>query len=109
MLRKTRFLSFVAASLVTSWVHADAGCDQNFTAVYHESLRIVDSIRADKPGLARVYAVDGSEYTAGQASWMKGQMRLVNKACARGDQTGATRILSGVQQLLKAHHSGAGV
>jgi hypothetical protein len=51
----------------------------------------------------RVFASDGSEFNAGQAQWMKGRLRAVERACARGDQAEAAKILADVQELLKSH------
>src|SRR5579859_2306887 len=99
-----KMLPSLAMVLVVSCASVAAeGCDPQFSSRYHECLRLVDSLRADKAGQARVFAYDGSEFTAGQSQWLHGQMRLIDKACARGDQTTAERILADVQQLLQAH------
>jgi two-component system KDP operon response regulator KdpE len=66
--------------------------------------RIVDSLRPDKAGQMRVFAVDGSEFTAGEALWMKGQMRSALRACAQGDEASAASTLRGITDLLNAHH-----
>jgi hypothetical protein len=66
--------------------------------------RIVDSLRVEKPGAMRFFAVDGSEYSAAEGLWMKGQLRYAVRACARGDQAAATPHLEGVAEVLKAHH-----
>ena len=68
---------------------------------------MVDSLRPDKAGQMRVFAVDGSEFTAGQALWMRGQLRKVARLCATGrpeDQEEAARILMEVHELLQTHH-----
>jgi hypothetical protein len=52
----------------------------------------------------RVSASDGSEFTAGQALWMKGQLRSVLQACVQGDEVSAASSLHGVTDLLNAHH-----
>ncbi len=52
----------------------------------------------------RVFASDGSEFTAGQALWMKGQLRSVLQACVRGDESSAASSLHGVTDLLHTHH-----
>jgi hypothetical protein len=105
MSNKRWILSGVAVVL-SSTVYADisVGCDEKVTTSLHESERIVGSLRADKAGQMRVFANDGSEYTAGQATWMKGQLRLVAKACADGAVEDAKRRLVEVQELLKQHH-----
>jgi hypothetical protein len=74
---------------------------------YNNCLRLVDSLRPDKGGQQRVYAADGSEFTAGQALWMRGQLRKVARLCATGqadDRQEAARILSEVSELLRSHH-----
>ena len=79
------------------------GCDATLTQALRDSERLVASLRPDKPGQARVVADDGSEFTAGQAGWMKSQLADVNRLCARGDQPEAARVLGGVQALIRAH------
>ena len=99
--------ALVACALVASTVslaHAANTCDPSFTAQYHDTATLVNSLRPDKPGQARVFAADGSEFTAGQAQWMQGQLQKINEACRRGDQTQATQLLSDLQDLLKSHH-----
>ena len=83
---------------------SSSGCDDKLAASLHECERIVGSLRPDKAGQMRVFASDGSEFTVGQAQWMKGQLRLVAKACAEGAVTNASRHLAQVQQLLSEHH-----
>jgi hypothetical protein len=100
----SKILAAVAVSVLTSAASlASTGCDPAFIGAYHECVRIVDSLRPDKAGQMRVFAYDGSEFTAGQSQWLHGQIRLIEKACEQGDQTTATRLLSGVQDMLKAH------
>jgi hypothetical protein len=45
---------------------ADIGCDAASMQQYRDVVRIVDSLRPDKAGQARVFASDGSEFNAGQ-------------------------------------------
>jgi phage-related minor tail protein len=87
----------------TAYAAGTAGCDEKLTNALNECQRLVGSLRADKAGQMRVFASDGSEFTAGQAQWMKNQLRLVAKACADGDVTDAARRLSDVQELLQEH------
>jgi hypothetical protein len=89
---------------LTAYVAGAVGCDDKLTNSLQECRRIVGSLRADKAGQMRVFASDGSEFTAGQAQWMKGQLRLIAKACADGDATDAARLLADVQELLREHH-----
>lgn len=81
-----------------------ASCDDTLTTSLQECQRIVGSLRADKAGQMRVFASDGSEFTAGQAQWMKGQLRMVARDCADGNGSDAARRLADVQQLLREHH-----
>jgi hypothetical protein len=73
---------------------------------YKDCVRQVDSLRPDKGGQARVFAADGSEFTAGQALWMQSQLRRVTRLCATGraaDQAEAARIVAAVSNLLRSH------
>ena len=88
---------------VTAQADADTRCDSTMATSIHAAQLIVDSIRVDKPGLARVYAADGSEFTAGQALWMKGQMTDIEKACANGNQSSAAERLTAIQDVVAAH------
>jgi len=65
--------------------------------------RILHSLRPDKAGQIRVFAFDGSEYSGGQAMWMKGQFRDVVAACAKGDNATAGSRMKAVLDTLKAH------
>jgi hypothetical protein len=88
----------------TAYANVSEHCDQKMMTSLQECERIVGSLRADKAGQMRVFASDGSEFTAGQATWMKGQLKRVVEDCAGGDVADATRRLSDVQELLKEHH-----
>jgi hypothetical protein len=82
---------------------SQASCAPKLTEQVVGAERVVDSLRPDKPAQVRVFASDGSEYTAGEALWMKGQMRSVLRACSQGDESSAASTLDGVIELLKAH------
>jgi hypothetical protein len=99
----SKFLSCIVVACAFSLSHAAEGCDASFTEQYHDCVRIVDSLRPDKSGQARVFALDGSEFTAGQARWMQGQLHKVEETCVRGDQARAAQLLAEVQELLKSH------
>jgi hypothetical protein len=96
-------LAVMVACLVSSGVFASESCDAAFTRTFHDCVRIVDSLRPEKAGQMRVFAADGSEFNAGQAQWMKGRLHAVERACARGDQAEAAKILAEVQELIKSH------
>lgn len=100
-----KLLSCILVACAGSVCNAAEGCDAAFTEQYHESVRIVESLRPDKGGQARVFAVDGSEFTAGQARWMQGQLHKVEVACVRGDHVRAAQLLAEVQELLTSHHT----
>jgi hypothetical protein len=92
--------------LIAAVCHADIGCDAASMQQYRDVVRIVDSLRPDKAGQARVFASDGSEFNAGQASWMKGRLRKFARLCAISspeDRAEAAGILAEVQDLLKSH------
>lgn len=85
---------------------AESPCDGVASQQYRDCVRIVDSLHPDKAGQARVFTLDGTEFTAGQALWMKGQLRKVARLCASGaarDQEEATRLLSEVRELISSH------
>ena len=108
MLSKSMVLAAVAC-LATA-VHAASPGDDVASQQYRDCARIVDSLHPDKPGQARVFTSDGSEFTAGQASWMKGQLRKVARlraSGAAGDQEEATRTLAEVREFIKSHQRNA--
>jgi hypothetical protein len=86
---------------------AHAACSPELTQQIVSAERTVDSLRPDKAGQMRVFASDGSEYTAGEALWMKGQLRSVLRACSQQDEAAAISTLRGVTDLLKTHHRGS--
>src|SRR5215467_8390560 len=91
--------------LTVSAYGADA-CDKT-RQEYRDTARLVDSLRPEKPGQMRVFAADESEFNAGQALWMKSQLRRISSLCARGDAANrreAAKRLAEVQELLKSHH-----
>jgi hypothetical protein len=101
---KTTLFSIVASTyLLASPTLTYANCSTTFTGQFAGAERIVDSLRPDKPGQMRVFASDGSEFTAGQALWMKGQLRSVLQACVQGDEVSAASSLHGVTDLLHTH------
>jgi len=94
-----------AASLILTSAYAfGSECDDKLATSLHECQRIVGSLRPDKAGQMRVFASDGSEFTAGQAQWMSGQLKLIAKACDHGNADEASRRLAEVQQLISEHH-----
>lgn len=99
----SKFLSCIVVVYAVSLAHAAEGCDGSFTEQYRDCTRIVDSLRPDKGGQARVFAADGSEFTAGQARWMQGQLHKIEESCRRGEQAQASQLLRDVQELLKSH------
>jgi hypothetical protein len=106
---KSTFRRGVIAAAISSLVavaQAQVPCDPG-SQQYKDCVRLVDSLRPDKAGQARVFAADGSEFTAGQALWMRGQLRKVARLCASDrpeDHEEATRTLMEVRELLQSHH-----
>ena len=108
MLSKAIVLAAVAC--LTTSVYAGSPADSAASQQYRDCMRIVDSLHPDKAGQARVFTRDGSEFTAGQASWMKGQLRKVTRlraSGAAGDQEEATRLLAEVRELIRSHQRNA--
>ena len=94
------------ALLITSVASANVACDTTATQEYRDCQQLVNSLRPDKAGQQRVFARDGSEFTAGQALWMQHQLHKVERLCTHGtatDAAEAARILADVRQLLKSH------
>jgi hypothetical protein len=91
-----------ACLLASSLSHAN--CSPTFTERFSSAQRMVDSLRPDKPAQVRVAAFDGSEYTAGQAQWMKGQLRSALQSCTHSDEASAAATLQGVTDLLNSRH-----
>jgi hypothetical protein len=86
-----------------SAVYADGVCDKT---QYRDSARLVNSLRLEKPGQARAFAFDGSEFNGGQVLWMKGQLRKFDRLCTRdgvGDEAEAARTLAGIRELIDSH------
>ncbi len=102
----SKVLAGTAALLIATGGHAAIGCDAAETEQYRHVERIVASLRPEKPGQMRVFAADGSEFNAGQASWMKARLRKYAQLCAQGspeDLAEAAKILAEVQDLLNSH------
>jgi hypothetical protein len=99
-----RYLTLLAMGLLTaSNVHGSTICDDKLLSSLHECERTVGSLRPDKMGQMRVFASDGSEFTAGQAQWMKAQLKLIAADCAGGNSADASRRLNEVEELLNEH------
>ena len=79
-----------------------AACSRPVTGSLVGAERMVGSLRPEKGGQARVFAYDGTEFTAGEALWMKGRLRLAAAACARSDDAGARPYLKQVMDLLRS-------
>jgi mannose/cellobiose epimerase-like protein (N-acyl-D-glucosamine 2-epimerase family) len=103
MLRKELFCAVTL--LLAAAVRAEAPCGMA-SQQYKDCLRLVDSLRPDKGGQARVFAADGSVFSASQAVWMQAELRKVARLCASdraADQAEAVRILAEVSDLLRSH------
>lgn len=103
----SRVMVSIAAVAATSVCWADGACDPAMMQQYRECAHIIGSLRPEKAGQARVFAYDGSEYTGGQAAWMKGQLHKLERLCAsssEADKAEATRVLMDLETVLKSHH-----
>ena len=104
----SRVMVSIAAVAATSVCWADGTCDASMMQQYRECAHIIGSLRPEKAGQTRVFAYDGSEYTGGQALWMKGQLRKLERLCASnatGDKAEAAQVLADLESVLKAHRS----
>jgi len=94
-------VSVVASTYLLAWAPlAHSNCSADFTKQFASVERIANSLRPDKPGQMRVFGADGSEFTGGQVLWIKGQLRSIERDCARGDEVAAVSSLNGVNDLL---------
>jgi len=84
-----------------TWSADEATCNDRLVAALHECERIVGSLRADKAGQKRLFAPDGSEFTAEQGAWLRDQLNLILEECAGGNSGDAARRLAEVQELLR--------
>jgi hypothetical protein len=100
---KKVLIPLVLACIGSPLLHAGESCETQLTRELRDCEHIVEALRPEKAGQVRVFAADGSEFTAGQVMWMKGQLRLVEQACARGNQADAARLLTEVRNLVEAH------
>jgi hypothetical protein len=103
----SRVMVSITAVAATSVCWADGTCDATMMQQYRECAHIIGSLRPEKAGQARVFAYDGSEYTGGQALWMKGQLRKLERLCASdsaADKAEAARVLADLETLLKTRH-----
>jgi len=96
-------ISALVFSLVALEAQAGTGCIPSLSVPLQDAERTVSSIRFDKPGQARVFAADGSEYTAGAARWMSAELSIAGRACTRGDEATAVQHLDAVRKVLKTH------
>jgi len=93
-------ISAMVYGLVALEAQAATRCEPTLSAPLQDAERIVHSLRVDKPGQARVFAADGSEYTATAVRWMNAELAIANRACTRGDDATAALHLDAVQNLL---------
>ena len=95
-----RFIAAGALAVLASTAARAGSCNQELRNSLARSARVVDSLRPEKPGVLRVFAPDGAEFTGGQALWLKGQLRAIEGACARDDAQEAGRRLTEVEEVL---------
>lgn len=107
----SRIVILAAAAVVSvGTVFAAPSCDPVLMQQYRQCSQIVDTLRPEKSGQSRVFASDGSEFTAGQALWMQGQLRKIERLCNQGtpeSQAQAAAALTAVQDLLRSHQRAA--
>ena len=100
-----RSLAAVGALSIAVAVHAESSCSATLLKSYDQAQVVVSSLHADKPGQMRVQASDGSVYTAGEAQWLKGQLRQVALDCQQGSPDSAALRLADIRGTLQSHHA----
>jgi hypothetical protein len=101
-------ISIVSAALPSVAVTATASaapastCDVDLRVSLRSAAREISSLRADKPGQARVFARDGAEFTAGTARWLAAQLHHAERACARDDGAAAASGLADIDAVLNS-------
>ena len=100
----TAYSLLASLYMLTSSPAARADCSAALNEEIAHVEHAVGALRPDKAGQMRVFASDGSEYTAGQTSWMKGQLRGITRSCLRGDESTAAAALHAVESVLDSHH-----
>lgn len=78
-------------------------CDPALLSSMRDAQRLVAPMRADKPGQARVFAADGSEYPAGVVRWMTAELLAAEQNCRDGKSADAETHVAGVEATLTAH------
>ena len=80
-----------------------ADCDPALLTSMRDAERLVGPLRADKPGQARVFAADGSEYSAGLVRWLAAELVAAETNCRDGKVAAAREHLTAVKDTLSAH------
>lgn len=96
------WLPVLAFGVLAAAGNARADCDSSFGSTLQNTERFVATMRADKPGQARVFAVDGSEYTAGLVRWMTAELRAAGRDCRDARPAEAAKHLAAVQETLSS-------
>lgn len=102
-------VSLVLMCIAVPAAFASEPCDAQFQQQLHDSQRFVDAMHVAKPGGARVFAVDGSEFGSGQVLWMQGRIRHAVRLCTRGGpqySAQAAADLTEVRSLIASKHRG---
>lgn len=100
-----RWLIGVGMIGLAAVAQANPGCGAALQTRYVDVDRVAGSLHVYKPGQARVFAFDGSEYTGGESLWMQGQLRRVVRLCTRSrpqDGARAARVIGEVESLVQA-------
>jgi hypothetical protein len=80
---------------------AAAQCEPPVAATLRTAAQKVAALHLDKPGQARVFAADGSQYTAAAVLRMTAELRHAERACSRGDAAEASKHLDDLRELLR--------
>jgi predicted ATP-grasp superfamily ATP-dependent carboligase len=78
-----------------------AECDGALTRSLQDAGQRLAHMQVTKPGQARVFASDGTEYSAAAVRRMRAQLGLAERACDRGDARAASGLLDAIKETLR--------
>jgi HAMP domain-containing protein len=103
MKNRTGLLTAMSTLVIAGWCSTSvaADCEAPLVRSLQDAGRRIESMQVTKPGQARVFAADGSEYTAGAVRRMKAEVQLADQACRRGDSRAASGYLDALSATIR--------
>jgi len=104
MKNRIGLLTAMSTLVVAGWCSASmaADCAAPLVRSLQDAGRRIESMQVTKPGQVRVFAADGSEYTAGAVRRMRAEVQLADQACRRGDARVASGYLDAISATIRA-------